>query len=366
MSVIPVGKQQQTMAPLPEQFKATEVQIPGKHGPSTWQDLGITTEAVEQYWEPRWSFNAAKNFHDIEVMGPEKVSLNTAIGRYKGKTIVVTGGGPSLDDNIKKLKTCNREDYILMSSTSTLNCFMANDIIPDYVVCNDGQAWLSALHYSFIDMDKLQNTPIITMTSIHNRTIMSWPGPKLLYNDFAPHNDFLKFGGPLHAMYPHMTLLPCSACVTNVSVRISMLLGARYILMIGADQGFTYGLARATKYWKDTEGKWQPMVSPQICYQEDGQWQLTPIGKTQLSAKTFCIANGVPSSGEYVFYIEDLEHICNLKEVKERTATGETVSIISDIDVINCTEGGAIKHLPTMPIDTAIQAAKDGKIGFGE
>ena len=64
------------------------------------------------------------------------IPLNLLKNCYKGKTALILGAGPSLKDNISKIKE-NRDKFVIFTIHRTLEVLQNNDIVPDFCVVTD-------------------------------------------------------------------------------------------------------------------------------------------------------------------------------------------------------------------------------------
>ena len=82
----------------------------------------------------RWLVNTLLN---IAKTNSEKVlNLSDLEGKFTGQTALIIAAGPSLNDNIEKIKA-NRDKYVIFAVNKVLRTLYANDITPDFLVCLD-------------------------------------------------------------------------------------------------------------------------------------------------------------------------------------------------------------------------------------
>ena len=223
---------------------------------------GLSNENILKYWLPKWTLNAARNYQFISKELPGADLENIALTN-DGGTCVIPSTGPSLDANLEELRKIDRSKYKILAPTSALNPLIANGFTPDYACLNDGQPWVSRWHYRGL-LEDLVDVPLITMTTCDPKTIKHWPGQRFYYNDYHPDYYFLKDG--IRHIYP-VTGVPCSGCVSNLAVRLAVILGFSRIVLLGNDLAFTGGKYCSTKYEREklgkgetrAYGKWEPV-----------------------------------------------------------------------------------------------------------
>ena len=81
-----------------------------------------------------WLMNSLKNISTINSSNVCK--LSDLEGRFIGQTALIIGAGPSLNENIEKIKA-NRDKFVIFAVNKVLRVLEANGIIPDFAVCLD-------------------------------------------------------------------------------------------------------------------------------------------------------------------------------------------------------------------------------------
>ena len=83
----------------------------------------------------RWLFNTIQNlsFIDNTNTGYKIADLEN---KFVGQTALVIGAGPSLRDNIEKIKE-NRSKYVIFAVNKVVKTLLENAITPDFIVCMD-------------------------------------------------------------------------------------------------------------------------------------------------------------------------------------------------------------------------------------
>ncbi len=82
----------------------------------------------------RWLLNALKNISAVNNSTVYK--LSDLENKFTGQTALILAAGPSLKDNIEKIKE-NREKYVIFAVNKVLRVLNAEGIVPDFAVCMD-------------------------------------------------------------------------------------------------------------------------------------------------------------------------------------------------------------------------------------
>ena len=90
----------------------------------------------------RWLLNSLKNISAVNNSTVYK--LSDLEEKFTGQTALILAAGPSLLDNIEKIKQ-NRDKYVIFAVNKVLRVLNANGITPDFAVCMDAQAITESL-----------------------------------------------------------------------------------------------------------------------------------------------------------------------------------------------------------------------------
>ncbi|MBR1775690.1 motility associated factor glycosyltransferase family protein [bacterium] len=83
-----------------------------------------------------WLKNILNNIKAINSSSVYK--LCDLENKFIGQTALIIAAGPSFQDNIQKIKE-NRDKYVIFAVNRVFRTLIANDIIPDFVVCLDAE-----------------------------------------------------------------------------------------------------------------------------------------------------------------------------------------------------------------------------------
>ena len=85
----------------------------------------------------KWLLNTLRN---ISTVNNSSVSLLSDLeNKFIGQTALVIAAGPSLNENIEKIKA-NRDKFVIFAVNKVLRTLEANGITPDFAVCLDASA----------------------------------------------------------------------------------------------------------------------------------------------------------------------------------------------------------------------------------
>lgn len=84
----------------------------------------------------KWLLNTLKNISSINSSVAYK--LSDLKDKFTGQTALILAAGPSLTENIEKIKV-NRDKFVIFAVNKVLRVLEANGIVPDFLVCLDAQ-----------------------------------------------------------------------------------------------------------------------------------------------------------------------------------------------------------------------------------
>ena len=85
----------------------------------------------------KWLLNTLRN---ISTVNNSSISLLSDLeNKFIGQTALIVAAGPSLNENIEKIKA-NRDKFVIFAVNKVLRTLEANGITPDFAVCMDASA----------------------------------------------------------------------------------------------------------------------------------------------------------------------------------------------------------------------------------
>lgn len=175
----------------------------------------------------RWVTNTV---HNIGASLERPVYLLSDLeNKFIGQTALVVAAGPSLTDNIEKIKS-NREAYVIFAVNKVVRDLMQNGIIPDFVVCLDAKNMSKTLGGL---EEHLQKTCCI-MDIRADYALMSMPFRKTFIN-FSDTDFFMqkyaKFGNDLK-------FYESGGSASTLALITAARLGFSKIICVGLDLAF--------------------------------------------------------------------------------------------------------------------------------
>lgn len=93
----------------------------------------VDVNTITKY-SKRWLLNTLKNISNIN--NSQAYRLSDLKDKFSGQTALILAAGPSLNENIEKIKA-NRDKFVIFAVNKVLRVLEANGIVPDFTVCLD-------------------------------------------------------------------------------------------------------------------------------------------------------------------------------------------------------------------------------------
>jgi hypothetical protein len=330
---------------LEEQFK--EAGIPVKRGVRVIAEKSPTRSKYgSNLWMHRWAANSYRNY---PVVSRAK-GVYYLMDACKGLPCFIVGVGPSLDDDVDKLKRAVGHSIIIATDAS-FRVLMAKGIRPDLVISYDCKPEQRLL---WEDIPGEHGVPALFDTCAHPNAIASWKGPVLFYNHFHQTDELSHFILPF--VFPHIGQIPSGATVGNAALLLSNIMGASITIAVGMDFCYGYGEKQGKQGWRyrATDYRWKTDRAAGV---PDG-WEK---GET-----TVLYDNDERVGRSFPTKIKDVE----FRMDPELSFYHEVfVNFVNHFGIatVNTATRGALKDLvPTMPIDEAItKYCTDKKLAEG-
>lgn len=181
-----------------------------------------TTKELSKFWVN----NTFSNLSGNDIHYP----INLLENQFKGKTALVLGAGPSLADNIEKIKE-NRDKFVIFAVHRTLETLRQHDIVPDFCVAVDTR-WVK---YSITNDTKyLSEVNVIADIKADNYL------KKLPFkNFFTYYSQNSSFSSKLATKLPNeIKILQTGGTSTICAYRCAKYLGCKNIIFAGIDLAF--------------------------------------------------------------------------------------------------------------------------------
>jgi len=192
------------------------------------------------------------------------------------ENIVIAAAGPTLSDQLDWMKK-HRDSFRLIAVDAAVRTLITAELIPDCILSVDSQPVLFELFFDGLDLNRLSNTSLVYFPVVNRKILNAWPGER--FTAYSNHPIF----SVMSARYPRGELFS-SGSVIHPAIDLARKMGARRIILVGADFSFTKGQSHVAGSRHQLDIK-----THSSC------WVLNGLGER------------VPSSPNYVGYLRDLE-----------------------------------------------------------
>jgi len=190
------------------------------------------SKRAKERWGELWHGNAQENstmYQDIQ--GIHRKGL--------GKSVIVASFGPSLLENIRKIKKHNLHyDYDIICVDKAVKTFIAEGVIPNYVVISDAQ--VSFELYGDIDPKYCKRIKLISSITANSKWVKHWSdnqGSVYFYINKDNIRTHKEFG--VYLKGKNFITVPAASNVGNCAyVMASMVLNYKKIVLAGYDYSF--------------------------------------------------------------------------------------------------------------------------------
>ena len=291
------------------------------------------TEFAERDWEAemyldvwvgKYASNVAEHYHEI-LRAPHIGPLKNALSA-KPCAVAVVGAGPSLDRNAEVL-----HDFpgIIIACDRAAKALTARNIKPDMVVCVDPRPAVMA---EMLNYPENREQVLILSVLADPEVPRVWRGKKFYMSTLHPGTQF--FDRVLPELFPGMPMLFACGNVGNTAVQMAEWLGAKKIVLVGQDYGYTGGRVACDDWVRFPNGAW---ARARRTAAEDAILLAKRTGKIMIE--------DVETYGPFVSYRDTLAEMA--REWK--------------LDVVNATEGGIIKVFPQQALSDVAQDLRAAK-----
>lgn len=174
---------------------------------------------------------------DKRLLLEERIFLQSALirsdgdvaelfGTETGKTFVVAGAGPTLDEHYDWLSR-NRNKIKIISVDAAYKPLSENKILPDVVVAIDGHIELHRL-FDTCDLSKATDIPLVYFPEVTKSLLSTWPGPRKTAYTVSLLHEKIRQEIPKGNLFT-------SGSVIHTAVDLAVKMGAGTIILIGAD-----------------------------------------------------------------------------------------------------------------------------------
>lgn len=203
---------------------------------------------------------------------------------------IICGAGPTLADHVDFLKkNSTRDKYTIVAVDAAVKPLFDDGIIPDIVVSIDPVA---KKLLDVLPAEKYNNIPLIYFPVVSSELLDFWQGPRYIAYSIGKLYDEINKKHPKGRLY-------CAGSVIHPAIDLSVKMGAKEVLLLGADFSFPEG--KSHTYWQEKESE----DAIHLATDKTTHWVLNGFNEK------------VPTLLNYRGYLRDLEdYIALVKHVK--------------------------------------------------
>ena len=178
-------------------------------------------------YSKRWLANSLKKIATINSSNIYK--LSDLEGKFTGQTALIIAAGPSLNDNIEKIKA-NRDKFVIFAVNKVLRVLEANSITPDFAVCLDA-ADIDLTLAGLEDFCRKINC----IADIKSDSVLFTKGFKRVFTSFSEDNSIVK---KLAEFNPQIKTYEYGGSATTLAMVAAVKSGFSKIIFSGLDMAF--------------------------------------------------------------------------------------------------------------------------------
>ena len=194
----------------------------------------VDVNTIKRY-SKKWLIITLKNISTINNSIGYK--LSDLEGKFSGQTALILAAGPSLAENIEKIKA-NREKYVIFAVNKVLRFLEANGVTPDFAVCLDAGG-INATLTGLEDFCKKMNCIMDLKSDFtlfdkgFKRYFIAFSEDDFVVKKLSDYNKFIKpyeFGGS----------------ATTMALVAAVKMGFAKVIFSGLDMAFKDGVIYST------------------------------------------------------------------------------------------------------------------------
>lgn len=164
----------------------------------------IDVNTISKY-SKKWLFNSLAN---ISFINNSNAYLFSSLkNKFAGKTALIIAAGPSLNENIEKIKQ-NRDKFVIFAVNKVLKVLQENEIIPDFAVCLDASNVNNTLLGLEDFLAKINcitdlKSDLVLASKPFKKIFFTFSSDDLIAKKLQEHNDFVEtaeYGGSATTM----------------------------------------------------------------------------------------------------------------------------------------------------------------------
>ena len=185
----------------------------------------VDINTIKKY-SKTWLLNTLKNINAVNSSNAYK--LSDLKDKFSGQTALILAAGPSLNENIEKIKA-NRDKFVIFAVNKVLRVLNSNNIIPDFVVCLDSNRIAQTL-------DGLEDFCSKTncIMDIKSDSVLFTKNFKRIFVSFSQNDMVVK----KLAEYNEIVSYESGGSATTLALVAAVKLGFSKIIFAGLDMAF--------------------------------------------------------------------------------------------------------------------------------
>lgn len=163
-----------------------------------------------------------------------KKTIEECKNDFKEKTVYIVAAGPSLDKNIEELRNVSSDSTVLIVGT-VFRKFLKENIPFDYVIMTDGTVGV----YPQIQGLEQESKPLFLLSTCYYKVTKDYQGEWYLIfqKDYEKSEQYAKERG--------YQTFETGGSVLTTAVEVAISLGAKQVVLVGADLAFTGGVSHS-------------------------------------------------------------------------------------------------------------------------
>ena len=197
------------------------------------EEFKMKENSIEKF-SPLLDENFKSNIQNYDA------NVDILFNKYKNKPLYIISAGPSLDKNIKELKSIG-DRGIILSVGRAVRPLLKENIMPDFIIITDPSPYLYNMQLDGLEI----NVPIIVLSTCDKNVMLNYKGKKLiaLQKGYRQAEEYAK-------QHNHK-LIETGGSVATTALDVAINMGCNPITFVGQDLAYTDGKSHS----KDTFSK---------------------------------------------------------------------------------------------------------------
>lgn len=194
----------------------------------------VDVNTITKY-SKKWLLNTLKNIHQINNSS-NVYKLSDLKDKFTGQTALILAAGPSLNDDIEKIKA-NRDKFVIFAVNKVLRVLAKNGITPDFTVCLDA----SQIDSTFAGIEEICPKTNCIM-DIKSDSVLFTKNFKRIFVSFSENDMVVK----KLSDYNDIKTMEGGGTATSFALVSAIEMGFSKIIFAGLDMAFKGDVAYST------------------------------------------------------------------------------------------------------------------------